>query len=58
MVNDTADMTDFGAVMIKRNGGACSGGYLPSVVNAYRVAGALAHAIVADWPTWSAGPPE
>jgi purine nucleoside permease len=37
---------------------ARSGGYLPSVVNAYRVAGALAHAIVADWPTWSAGPPE
>ena len=37
---------------------AHSGGYLPSVVNAYRVAGALAHAIVADWPTWSAGPPE
>jgi len=38
--------------------GARSGGYLPSVVNAYRVAGALAHAIVADWPTWSVGPPK
>ncbi|WP_158812668.1 purine nucleoside permease [Methylocapsa sp. S129] len=35
---------------------AKSGGYLPSVTNAYRVAGALAHAIVADWGTWSAGP--
>ena len=37
---------------------ARSGGYLPSVTNAYRVGGALAHAIVADWETWSAGPPK
>jgi purine nucleoside permease len=35
---------------------ARSGGYLPSVTNAYRVAGALAHAVVADWANWSAGP--
>ena len=37
---------------------ARSGGYLPSVANAYRVGGALAHAIVADWETWSVGPPK
>ena len=37
---------------------AKSGGYLPSVTNAYRVGSALAHAIVADWPSWSAGPPK
>jgi purine nucleoside permease len=37
---------------------ARSGGYLPSVTNAYRVAGALAHAIVADWENWSAAPPK
>ena len=30
----------------------------PSVANAYRVGGALAHAIVADWDTWSRGPPQ
>jgi purine nucleoside permease len=38
--------------------GARSGGYIPAVVNAYRVAGALAHVIIADWPTWSVGPPK
>ena len=37
---------------------ARSGGYLPSVSNAYRVAGALAQTIVADWDDWSAGPPK
>ncbi len=37
---------------------ARSGGYLPSVTNAYRVGAKLAHAIVADWATWSAGPPK
>ena len=37
---------------------AKSGGYLPSVVNAHRVAAKLAHAIVADWTTWSDGPPK
>jgi purine nucleoside permease len=37
---------------------AKSGGYLPAVANAYQVAGALAHAIVADWDKWSAGPPK
>jgi purine nucleoside permease len=37
---------------------ARSGGYLPSVTNAYRVCAKLAHAIVADWPTWRAGPPK
>jgi purine nucleoside permease len=37
---------------------ARSGGYLPSVVNAYKVGGKLAHAIIADWETWSAGPPK
>jgi purine nucleoside permease len=37
---------------------ARSGGYPPSVTNAYRVAGALAHAVVSDWRRWSAGPPK
>ena len=37
---------------------ARSGGYLPSVTNAYRVCAKLAHAIVADWATWRAGPPK
>jgi purine nucleoside permease len=37
---------------------ARSGGHLPSVVNAYKVGGKLAHAIIADWETWSAGPPK
>jgi purine nucleoside permease len=37
---------------------AKSGGYLPSVANAYRVAGALAHVITGDWQAWSAGPPK
>ena len=37
---------------------ALSGGYLPSVANAHRVAARLAHAIVDDWATWSAGPPK
>lgn len=37
---------------------AKSGGYLPSVTNAYRVGGTLAHTIVADWDTWRAGPPK
>ena len=36
---------------------ARSGGYLPSVTNAYRVAAKLAHSIVGDWSAWSAGPP-
>jgi purine nucleoside permease len=36
---------------------AKSGGYLPSVTNAYRVAGTLAHAIVTDWEAWRVGPP-
>ena len=37
---------------------ARSGGYLPSVANAHRVAATLAHAIVDDWATWSVGPPK
>jgi len=37
---------------------ARSGGYLPSVANAQRVAAKLAHAIIDDWATWSAGPPK
>jgi purine nucleoside permease len=37
---------------------ARSGGFVPSVVNAYRVAGKLAHAIIADWTEWSVGPPQ
>lgn len=37
---------------------ARSGGYLPSVANAHRVSARLARAIVADWATWSAGPPK
>jgi purine nucleoside permease len=37
---------------------ARSGGYLPSVANAHRVGARLAHAIVDDWATWSAGPPK
>jgi purine nucleoside permease len=37
---------------------ARSGGYFPSVANAHRVSARLARAIVADWGTWSAGPPK
>lgn len=37
---------------------AKSGGYIPSVTNAYRVGGKLAHTIVENWPTWSAGVPK
>jgi purine nucleoside permease len=37
---------------------ARSGGYLPSTANAYRVGGGFAHAIIADWEKWSAGPPK
>lgn len=37
---------------------AKSGGYLPSVANAYRVGGALAHAIVSNWDAWRDGPPK
>jgi purine nucleoside permease len=37
---------------------ARSGGYVPSVANAHRVGAKLAHAIVDDWATWSAGPPK
>ena len=37
---------------------AKSGGYLPSVANAYRVGGGLAHAIVANWDAWREGPPK
>ena len=37
---------------------AHTGGFLPSVANAHRVAGRLARAIVDDWGTWSAGPPK
>lgn len=37
---------------------ARSGGYLPAVADAYRVGGALAHAIPADWDTWGRGPPK
>lgn len=37
---------------------AKSGGYLPSVTNAYRVGAKFAHAIVADWKSWSAGVPK
>ncbi|HLW91528.1 MAG TPA: purine nucleoside permease [Roseiarcus sp.] len=37
---------------------ARSGGYLPSVANAYRVAGALARAIVSNWSGWKDGPPK
>jgi purine nucleoside permease len=37
---------------------ANSGGYLPAVANAHRVAARVAHAIVDNWATWSAGPPK
>jgi purine nucleoside permease len=37
---------------------AKSGGYLPSVTNAHRVAGAFAHAIIQDWDRWRSGPPK
>ena len=37
---------------------ARSGGFLPSVTNAYRVGGKFASAIIADWPAWSVGPPK
>jgi purine nucleoside permease len=69
-----AGLVDFGRVALLRTAsnfdrpapgqtaaeslGAHSGGYLPAVANAYQVAGALAHAIVADWPAWSGGPPK
>jgi purine nucleoside permease len=69
-----ADLVDFNRIAILRTAsnfdreapgqsaadslGARSGGYLPSVTNAYRVGAKLAHAIVADWATWSAGPPK
>jgi purine nucleoside permease len=35
-----------------------AGVYLPSIVNAHRVAARLAHAIVDDWATWGSGPPK
>jgi purine nucleoside permease len=35
-----------------------TGGYPLAVTNAHRAAAALAHAIVADWPAWSVGPPK
>jgi purine nucleoside permease len=34
---------------------AKSGGYIPSVTNAYRVGAKFAHTIVADWQSWSVG---
>lgn len=34
---------------------AKSGGFVPSVANAYRVGSAFADAIIKDWPAWSAG---
>jgi purine nucleoside permease len=37
---------------------ARTGGFLPSVANAHRVAARLSQAIVDDWATWSAGPPK
>jgi purine nucleoside permease len=37
---------------------ASTGGFPIAVTNAYRAASALAHAIVADWETWKAGPPK
>lgn len=37
---------------------ASSGGFIPSVVNAYRVGSAVTDAIIADWETWEAGVPE
>jgi len=37
---------------------AHTGGFLPSVANAHRVAAKLAQAIVDDWATWSTGPPK
>jgi purine nucleoside permease len=37
---------------------AKSGGYIPSVTNAYRVGAKFAHAVVADWQNWSVGVPK
>jgi purine nucleoside permease len=37
---------------------ARSGGYMPSVANAYRVAGVLARAITSNWSGWKDGPPK
>ncbi len=37
---------------------AKSGGFLPSVTNAYRVADALAQDIIGHWPQWRDGVPE
>ncbi|OCC04353.1 purine nucleoside permease [Labrys sp. WJW] len=34
---------------------AKSGGFGPSVANAYRVGSAFADTVIKDWPTWSAG---
>ncbi len=36
---------------------ADSGGFGPATENAYRVGGALADAIIGDWPSWSGGVP-
>lgn len=37
---------------------ASSGGFIPSVVNAYRVGSAVTDHIIAEWETWEAGVPE
>jgi purine nucleoside permease len=37
---------------------ARTGGYPIAVMNAYRAASAVAHAIAADWESWKAGPPK
>lgn len=37
---------------------AKSGGYIPSVTNAYRVGAKFAHAVAADWQNWSTGVPK
>lgn len=36
---------------------ADSGGFGPATTNAYRVGGALADAIIADWEAWRVGVP-
>jgi purine nucleoside permease len=57
-----AGLLDFSRVAVLRTASnfdrEAPGGYLPSVANAYQVGGKLAHAIIADWDTWSAGPPK
>jgi len=68
-----AGRADFGRVLVLRTASnfdreppgktpiqsltAKSGGFMPSVTNAYRVGGAFVDAVVGDWATWEKGVP-